>query len=274
MNPRLLRPLASGIHPDAAAWKSAVYANGGTVSPSTLLAVVDFCKAIDVAGLRSKFYRLNLFCGSDLNAALVPLYRGTSPSGTKYGNATDTNNGPFVSGDYAETGATGGLTGNGSSKYLDTGLPMNTLPSTTSGHVAVYNNNRSASTTYRGVGGVAISQTTGFGIALDSGIYSLWGNSQRTVSSANGLTVATRISSTNNSVYGAGTLLGTNTTDVTPTASTLNAVFFAERLFAATIRYYDTGRYQAYSIGTGLTQAEVSTYNTIMVAFQTALSRA
>lgn len=124
MNARLLRPLASGVHPEAAAWRSAVVANGGSVSASTMKAVSKFCADIDKAGLRDRFYRLNLFCGSNLNAVLVPLYRGPSRTGTQYGNATDTNNGPFVSGDYAENS---GLKGNGSSKYLETGVAMTFL---------------------------------------------------------------------------------------------------------------------------------------------------
>jgi len=124
MNPRLLRPIASGVHPEANAWRTAVVANGGSVSASTLKAVGKFCADIDKAGLRDRFYRLNLFCGSNLNAVLVPLYRGPSRTGTQYGNTTDTNNGPFVSGDYSESS---GLKGNGSSKYLETGVAMTFL---------------------------------------------------------------------------------------------------------------------------------------------------
>jgi hypothetical protein len=91
-------------------------------------AVSTFCGAIDSAGIRDRFYRLGIFAGSNLNAALVPLYRGPSLGGTQYGNATDTNNAFVgVGTDYAETGASGGLTGNGSSKYLDTGYLANTL---------------------------------------------------------------------------------------------------------------------------------------------------
>ena len=124
MSPRLLRPRASGVHPEAAAWRSAVVANGGTVSGSTLNAVSKFCASIDQAGIRDRFYRLNLFCGSNLNAVLVPLYRGPSRTGAQFGNTTDTNNGPFVSGDYSESS---GLKGNASSKYLETGVAMTFL---------------------------------------------------------------------------------------------------------------------------------------------------
>lgn len=113
---------------EAQDWINRVYTNNGTVSVSTANAVNTFCNAIDAAGIRDRFYRLNLFCGNNLNACLVPLYRGQSLGGTQFGNATDTNNN-FLSTDYNERGAVGGLKGNGSSKYLSTGLPMTFLGS-------------------------------------------------------------------------------------------------------------------------------------------------
>jgi hypothetical protein len=122
MSGRLLRPKTSG-HPEALAWRSAVIANGGTVSASTMTAVTTFCRSIDSAGLRDRFYRLNLFCGTGLEAVLVPLYRGPGRTGTQYGNTTDTN-ANFVLADYAESS---GLKGNGSTKYLATGLEMTFL---------------------------------------------------------------------------------------------------------------------------------------------------
>jgi hypothetical protein len=73
---------------DAADWIRRVQANDGAVSTATANAVTDFCNAIDAAGIRDRFYRLNGFCGTGLNACLVPLYRGPSLSGTQYGNAT------------------------------------------------------------------------------------------------------------------------------------------------------------------------------------------
>lgn len=122
MSPTLLRP-RQNLHPDAASWASRVVANGGSVG-SSLPAVNTFCKAIAAAGIRDRFYRLNLFCGNSdatLAAVRTPLYRGPSLSGTQFGNATDTN-ANFVAGDYVETGSSGGLTGNGSTKYLNTGF--------------------------------------------------------------------------------------------------------------------------------------------------------
>lgn len=123
MNPRLMRPISVAYHPEALAWRTAVLANGGSVG-SSLKPVSDFCRAIDAAGIRSKFLRLNLLVGGNLSAARVPLYRGASSTGTQYGGTVDVNNGPFVSGDYSE--ATG-LVGNGTTKYLDTGLTFASL---------------------------------------------------------------------------------------------------------------------------------------------------
>ena len=131
----------ASLHPEAADWVARVVSNGGTVSASTAAAVNTFCRAIDAAGIRDKFYRLNLFCGGTsgtavgLNSALVPLYRGPSLGGTQYGGTTDTNTGnTFQVGDYAETGAGGGLTG-GSTKYLTTGLLTSALPAISTGHL-------------------------------------------------------------------------------------------------------------------------------------------
>ena len=148
MDNRFLCPRrkVAALHPEASAWSDSVAANGGTASASTLSAVSAFCTAIDAAGLRDRFYRLNLFAGDGLLSALVPLYRGPVAGGTTYGSATDSNNGPFVSGDYSE--ATGLTTSGG--KYLDTGLPANF---STDRHASVYY--RSSTGDYRRIIGTS-----------------------------------------------------------------------------------------------------------------------
>jgi hypothetical protein len=112
---------------DALDWLQRVYLNGGTVSPATATAVNTFCNAIDAAGIRSKFLRLNPFAGNSdgaLAAVRTPLYRGPSLAGTQYGSEMD-DNVNFVPADYSPTT---GLTGNSSSgKYLRTGLPVSAI---------------------------------------------------------------------------------------------------------------------------------------------------
>jgi hypothetical protein len=109
------------LHPDTVSWIARVAANGGSVSRSTVLAVNSFCNDIDLYGLRRRFYRLNLLCGSSLQSALVPLFVSESANATNRGFATDTNV-SFVSADYAETGASAGLNARVQGKYLDTGV--------------------------------------------------------------------------------------------------------------------------------------------------------
>jgi hypothetical protein len=114
------------VHPEAASWQSRVIANGGSVSSGTLKAVSDFCKAVSAAGIRDRFYRLNLFCGNSdavLAAVRTPLFRGPAATGTQFGNETDTMT-SFQAADYAENS---GLKGNGTTKYLDTGVLMTFL---------------------------------------------------------------------------------------------------------------------------------------------------
>ena len=138
MNNKTMRPRT--FHPEATAWRSAVIANSGTVSATTMRAVSNFCTAINAAGIRSKFLRLNLVCGNNLAAARVPLYRGASATGTQYGSAADTNIGPLTANDYSE--ATG-LQGNGSSKALDCTIKLGTFKTFGTDydnvHLSVYN---------------------------------------------------------------------------------------------------------------------------------------
>lgn len=176
MNNRLLRPkkaAASGPAPfvynaEATAWESAVIANGGTVSTATKQAVSDFCDAIDAAGIRSSFLRLNLVCGDNLAAARTPLYRGASPTGTQYGAAIDANVGPYASGDYTEST---GLTGNGTSKYLDTTLTIGTLATFGADygnvHASVYNRTSATGPQFGGSDYAGLYLTNA--CALDSG---------------------------------------------------------------------------------------------------------
>lgn len=132
----IVRPDSS--HKEVKNFINRVYANGGSISQDTIDKVTDFCYDIDNAGLRSKLWRLNLFCGNNVNAATVPLYRGPDPLGQFYGNPVDVNNGPFVGTDYNERGPNGGLKNNRvNSKYLNTGFRCDTIPYTDT-HMSIY----------------------------------------------------------------------------------------------------------------------------------------
>jgi len=263
---------------DAQDWVDRVYANGGTVSPSTAAAVNTFCNAIEAASLRDRFYRLNLFAGTGLNAALVPLYRGPTYGGTTYGNATDTNNGPFVSDDYNETGASSGLKGNGSNKYLNTGFPANTI---------------AGSSLHMGAGLRAVDTLSSFRFAL----------SCYRVATASEYSIYTGVNGRKTACFGSygvpGTFAGTtddptlvgNLVGAYPNAYRDGVAFgdaattsqnysnadsmgvFCTLSSGTTPQQHTDARIDWYSIGETMTSAQVLSFNNALVAFQAALNR-
>jgi hypothetical protein len=264
---------------DAQDWVNRVYANGGTVSTGTANAVNSFCDAIDAAGIRDRFARLNLMAGTGLNAALVPLYRSTSFGGSLLGNATDTNVGPFVSGDYVETGASGGLTGNGSSKYLNTGLAPSVL-SDTSRHLAAY---------VGSVSNLAFSAYLSCRTSGSTGFFKLWMVSSttlryHTLGPNTGPTIGDVANhaagfyhgdndATTGYYYRNGVESVTADTGQTPTAgATRNVLVFANNTENG-VEGFSNGRLCGYSLGAYMTATQKADYYTAMQAFQTALGR-
>jgi hypothetical protein len=282
MSGKLLRPKTSG-HPEALAWRDAVVANSGTVSASTLAAVTTFCRSIDAAGIRDRFYRLNLFCGDGLSAVLVPLYRGQSRTGAQYGNTADTNVN-FVSGDYT---LASGLTGNGSNKYLQTGVRLDLLPAgvETNGHLSAYvrtipNNNA-----------IISSYSYHNSITADRHQYELvpaTGRFGRETSAAGpgsptypGHLLVTRSSASSLFTYHNAVAGSEATTAIAPAATAAPVTVFCRNFTqgsppnpgAYVPTLYFSGALGAYSIGQSLSAAQVSAFNVAMVAFQTALGR-
>jgi hypothetical protein len=268
MNPRLLRPIASGVHPEANAWRTAVVANGGSVSGSTMKAVSKFCGDIDVAGIRGLFYRLNLIAGTGLSSCLVPLYRGPSRTGTQYGNTTDTNNGPFVSGDYNETGASGGLTG-ANGKNLSTGVQ----PLASGSPIAAFGFNAILSIGRPAGRATVMGVTDAFAFARIqlNEVGAVWGGWNRgatieNVNSGTGTSPALFLIGrrTGNVDY-----LNVNGVDVTTAASTA-----ADNTTAvATIFNSTTVRVGAYAIGGDATGSQLLAFYNALRTFQNALSR-
>jgi hypothetical protein len=253
-----------------------VIANGGSVSATTAKAVDAFCKAIDTAGIRSRFYRLNLFAGTGLNACLVPLYRGPSKSGTQYGNTTDTNVGPFVSGDYVETGTTGGLSsGTNTSKFLRTGIAPSDMSSVcTNVHVSVYSravmsNNSPA------IGANAFSFFPGYNASRV--YFRTNGNSsgiEGVLTTTSGHILGSRTAALASDVYRNGASVSGTPTDNGNTASdTYKLGVFAQLNTSEGASQYFSGTLQMYSLGLGMTAAQAASFYTAVQTFQTSLGR-
>jgi len=423
-----LRPSVSNA--DAQDWIRRVYLNGGTVSASTAAAVNTFCDAIDAASIRDRFYRMGIFCGSNLNAALVPLYltpdktvtnlyqfgtdmtnaawqpggngawtraastevgplgygyatklttptpspetrqlhqllpvqnrqvtlsvwlktntgtrqvqwfingeyldtftvsttwtrytktytstasandgrtglvsvselndtlgfiygwgmqceygaAATSYNQPRYGNTTDTNNAFVgVGTDYAETGASGGLTGNGSSKYLQTGFPGNAL-AVGSRHLSAYEISRPA-TAYKGLIGTQDDASGTYYFSLGNG-------SPETITSANfqtsasatgqysgGHWVASDTSSPTSLVLyknGLSAAASADTARSIPSSQGILVFGYNANTSSVSPGGLTNARLGGYSIGLGMTSTQAAAYYTAMQAFQTALTR-
>lgn len=280
MSPRLLRPRASGGYGlDALDWRSRVIANGGTVSATTMKAVDDFCKAIVIGGIRDRFFRLNLFAGDNLSAALVPIFRGPSRTGTQYGSATDTNYN-FVTGDYAETGSNGGLLGNGSNKSLQTGLFLGDIATPYDAHCSVYWTGTDPVSTQRWLGtfadGTFMCETSGNSVGgrasenvFMSGTISATGTAQR------GHHITTRTADNDARHFRNGSSIVQRTASISSTfTSTVSlAVFGAATDSIGGVNSPVSRRILSYSCGKGFSVSQASAYYNAIQAFQTALSR-
>ena len=278
----ILAPQVSNA--DAQDWINRVYANGGTVSASTASVVNTFCNDIDAAGIRDRFYRLNLFCGNSdasLNAVRTPLYRGPSLGGAIFGNTIDTNIN-FVAGDYVETGVGGGLKGNGSSKYLNTGFAQNILLAGDR-HLSVYEIARDPNA-YRvsigsRTGASAASNTfylTSTGVAsqfayvsqADAGYFPCTYNAY---TNPNTHFIGTQSPATAVALYVNGAVVASASVPA-PTPSGLTQYVFALNDSGA-VGDVSAARLGGYSIGLSMSAAQALAYSSAMQAFQASLSR-
>jgi hypothetical protein len=254
------------------------------VSGTTLSAVSKFCAAIASAGIRDRFLRLNLFCGS-FQGAFVPLYRSASFGGSPLGNATDTNLGSpaFLVGDYSETGTSGGLLGNGSTKYLDTGLNVSSLPGAANCHLSSFITGTQDISSARTLVGVLFNSVTdryrlflkltdstapNYGIQTELGKANGAFANNRTNTNG-GLILSSRTSTTLLTLYDDAVSIGTSETSTAETTGAASFFVFARN----GPQEFFNGRMAAYSIGAGMTAAQVTAFNTAMQAFQTAMTR-
>lgn len=256
-----------GNHPDVTSWLNTISLVGGSASSTTISALNTFCNSIDNAGLRNKFYRLNLFCGNNLISCLVPLYVNTVWNLPVLGFSIDTNVN-FVSADYNETGVSGGLIGNGTTKYLLTGfMKANNL---TTGHYSAYVKNTNTDVAIQRLMGGDDNYTS----YLSSGQIVATFAANNNVNSLT-ITPGTLIfSRENNSIlryYNNGALLSTNTTNISPIENTFQYAIFNKGNVVTGQGWYS--RLSGYSIGASLNSSEVSSFNSIMQTFQTSLGR-
>jgi hypothetical protein len=274
---RLAFYYSARLHPEALDWQSRILAAGSSVSASTLQAASDFCGAIDAAGIRDRFVRLNLFAGNDLTAALVPLYRSDVPFAIT-GGAIDIGVN-FIGSDYTETGASAGIKGNASTKYVDSTTPWQLGASR---HVAVWLNGTAESTPGVYIGRCADGSNNELTIVQRSAAFYV-GRDAAASASAN--TALAGIPATGISILATSSLTDSvvgwiNTSSTAPSVYTLSAnsagpvsVFGMRRADNMTIRSPSDALIAGYSIGRNLTPTIMTAYRSAQVAFLDALGR-
>jgi hypothetical protein len=188
------------------------------------------------------------------------------------GTGTLTNNN-FVTGDWLAAGSGAGLTGNGSSKYLDTGL---TRPASGDVGLSAYltaANTDATSAFYigAGVGGadftalgrVSSGLSDGFNDAGDSTGYTITTNASR-----DGFFIGTSRSVTDRELYRNASSIATDTGAVTATADTTSALY----VFSKSGSSDESNATLTFAhIGTGLTDTEASNLSTRVNTLMTAL---
>lgn len=280
----------SPIHADAADWAERVNAEDDIVSAATLSKVSRLCYAIDAAGIRDRFLRLNVFSGDGLNAAITPLFRGRSLTGTQYGGTVDNNAGEasaFISGNYVES--VGLNAPNASTKHLDTGFSTSlvTAAQWEGMHFSAWHGPITQVDRDPYFLGAHNAATDRFSLQTSTRSASLAYETGRagkatTVIATSGVQGARpsafllnqRTSSVSQELYRNGSLEVTSAT-LTQGIATTSLTLFVFALNSAGVRAGDQAgtTLRHYSIGLAMTAAQVSAFYTAMLAYNTSMER-
>ena len=241
---------------DAVAFFGRVTTAGGSLSATEKAAVNQLVLDLKANSLWSPMKAIYPMVGASA-AACAQNLKSSSFTGT------------FTSG---WTFASTGVTGNGTSAYMNTALNPSVSLSNFSAHHSLYTR-----TLLADLNGQGIFQTPGpnrmdilpFGGILYSAI---GGAGQATATSILSFILGSRTSSTSNKMYTRGTLRNTDTSTLSTTLPNLNYYLGAATTNSAA-QFYNNKEIAFASIGDGLTDTQASNFYTAVQAFQTTLSR-
>lgn len=136
-------------HPDTKSLRDRIFANGGSIRNGDVDAVDKFfTRPLYHYGLKDAIVEFGPYAGDNLNAMLVKLVYPSSSTATLSNNN-------FVASDYTrETG----LTGDGSTKYLQTNTNVQTVMSSNNCGLAVYIRASGNNSCQIGAGGFILNQ--------------------------------------------------------------------------------------------------------------------
>lgn len=260
-----------GLDMDVKTYANNILLNGGSISLQSLEYVNQFVIGLKTNAIWQNILDMGIFCGNNLNAALVKLkyVSGLSPV-----NLVNNN---FIAGDYVERGATGGLTGNASTKYLDTIFPILSL-NRTNVHCSFYKNVQgTTNASFRGMMGasyVATGNTDRFYMEDDS--------SNSTANGALGFGAIGAASTTafNGTGFRIFACDGTNTTAYKNTSISVNGAGDQTWQKNGTVWIFNvngstltSSTIPFYSIGYGLSVTDVTNFYNLVQTLQTQLGR-
>jgi hypothetical protein len=257
---------ARPFRPETSQYADRIIANGGSISEASLVAIDQFIGDCRSANIWDKFIEVGPFAGANLNAALVKLVYQPG------GQAVLTNSN-FVSGDYVESGANGGLLGDGT-KTLNTTVLANSLPDTA--HLSFYLREDVVQTGNRILMGAATSDHCWIGALVPASAcdarYCVAVTASGGSSLTKGFYTGVRSASTNLTLYRDG---GSIATIASPTATTKPAQ--AIYLWGYNNSGVSAGRLAVrgsfYSIGQSLNATETTALNTAVRTLQIAFNR-
>ncbi len=251
-----------------------VLQNQGTISFNTLRYVDEFVVSLKRYGIWDKINEMGVFCGNNLNAALTKL---------KHQGSSLMTGGSLVSADFSERGASGGIKGDGSSKYINTGYAGGY--SNTNGHVAAYvggfdaNGVSKAYLSNGNAGGTIFTALAYFnGGTTEMG--QLYGDNsgneycpQNLTTQMQGLNMVTTNNSNSQVYYNRGLPMLASVTVTTKTSLT-DSIYLLCRNLGGVTSLYSVRYMRFYSCGLGMSLTEASNFNAAVQLLQTRLNRA
>ena len=265
--------MLSGIyepHPDVVNWFDRATTAGGTISGTAFDACERMVLTWELSGILSTI-RIGLempFLGTDLAAALTPLYIPTGKSISSFN---------FVSGDWTEATGLDAGTSN-SSKYLDLGVIPSDVCTSTSGRLAFYSRRQQSGSTGAVDIGAYLSGSSSFLLhasASDVFTFDCYSNQTSRTSTSNtntlGLFTGNRTANNSAAIYRNATSLAS----ISSSAGTLptNSIYaFAFNVTAGPANF--ANRLMTHiGVGRGLTAAQHTNYYNGIPAKETAMGR-
>jgi hypothetical protein len=242
-----------------------INAAGGSIKMESLVSCDRFIRACMAAGIWTKLIEVYPICGNDLTSALVKLKYASNPLLTSVN---------FVAADFIERGASAGIAGDGSTKYLNTNCSTQNLAAT--GHLAAYMREvETVGSTRYWIGANSASDFYLLGLP-GSNPAGYWGGNVQQVADSSAPTVGLyqlqRESGTSLSLYLNAAARGSNNNSVSQALPNQN-IFLHCRNNAGSPASYTPKRFSFFSIGASMTANERTAFSNAVIALQSALER-